>query len=173
MSLTHVSDLVLILCQLSIRFKPWEGRSHVAGAFVSPTMPCRVPYSERVLNEYLFMNDWKDFQRSFGPTLSLKTRRMRPREESDWPVVTLLLRSKSSGCDPDFRTHVPVLFLLNRQKVNRETGQIFFKLPMESGLNGRCNHRTWFLDLFSCIYFAMCLLSKQERPAPLGKWLIH
>lgn len=124
------------------------------------------------LNIYL-MNDWKDFQRSFGPTLSLKTRRMRPRERSDWPMVTLLLRSKSSGCDPDFRTHVPVLFLLNLQKVNRDTGQIFFKLPMESGLNGRCNHRTWFLDLFSCIYFAMCLLSKQERPAPLGKWLIH
>lgn len=39
------------------RSKPWESRSHVDGAFVSPTMPCRVPYSGWILTEYLF-NEW-------------------------------------------------------------------------------------------------------------------
>lgn len=84
-----------------------------------------------------------------------------------WPRV------QSLGSDPDFLTRVTEISPFYLHKVNRETCQVVFKLPMESCSGGRCSHQTWMLDWFGCVYLSVCLLSEQEGPGPLGECPAH
>lgn len=102
-----------------------------------------------------------------GRTKKDPQKRKNPRQRSLWP------QDQSLGSGPDFLTRVTEISPRYLHKVNRETCQGFFKLPMESGSGGRCSHQTWMLDRFGCVYPSVCLLSEQEGPGPLGECPAH
>lgn len=102
-----------------------------------------------------------------------KAGQKRPSKKKNFRQRSLWPQDQSLGSDPDFLTRVTQRSPVYLHKVNRETCQVFFKLPVESGPGGRCSHQTWMLGWFGCVYCSLCLLSEQEGPGPLGERPAH